>query len=290
MEHALNVNVAKQYDIDTALFLQNLKHWTLKNLANKHNIRDGLCWSYDSLDALCDIFPYWTRRQIERIIRNCLEFGLIKKGNYNITSYDRTCWYALTEKSYWFFPELADEKYLKSLYASISPNGEINPSTISPIGEIDFTEFRNRFPRSVTTIPITNPDTDPNTLKTTTVEKSSNEQLNNSEKVTKKKPFALSVKEMLSVNINFIPQELIEEWITYRKKPITQRVWNQTNQVLTQLKNIHGIKSEKAFERMLEKQWQGIEVSYFQDMFTGSKQNNSNYQNKKYTLEEVMGA
>lgn len=154
MEHALNVNVAIRFDTDTALFLQNLKHWTFKNLANKKHIHDGLCWTYDTLDALCDIFPYWSRRQLERVINNCLKNGLIVKGNYNTTSYDRTCWYAMTPMSYWFYPELADEKYLKLLYSSISPNGEI-----------DYTEWRNRYPESVTTIPDTIPDTDPDTKK-----------------------------------------------------------------------------------------------------------------------------
>lgn len=154
MEHALNVNVAIKFDTDTALFLHHLKHWTFKNLANKKHLHDGLCWTYDTLDALADIFPYWSRRQLERVINNCVKNGLIVKGNYNTTSYDRTCWYALTPKSYWFYPELAQEKYLKALYYTISPNGEI-----------DYTEWGNGYPQTVTTIPDTNTNTDPDTKK-----------------------------------------------------------------------------------------------------------------------------
>jgi len=152
MEHAFNVTIATQFDIDTALFLQHLKHWTFKNLANKNHIHDGFCWTYDTLEAFHDIFPYWTKRQMERVITNALKAGLIIKGNYNTTGYDRTCWYALTYKSYWFFPELANEKYLKLLYLSISPNGEMS-------GNHHFTEWGNQFPRSVTPIPYTIPDT-----------------------------------------------------------------------------------------------------------------------------------
>lgn len=152
MDHAFNVELAKQYDTDTAIFLAHLKHWAFKNLANKKHIHDGLVWSYDTLEAMADIFPYWSKRQLERVINNCVKCGLVVKGNYNATNYDRTCWYALTYKSYSFFPELLAPKYLQILYSSISPNGEIN-----------FTEWGNQFPQTVTTIPDTDPYTDPDT-------------------------------------------------------------------------------------------------------------------------------
>lgn len=189
MEHALNVKVATHFDTDTALFLQNIKYWTFKNLSNKKHIHNGLCWTYDSLDALCDAFPYWSRRQIERVINNCIKHGLLVKGNYNSTTYDRTCWYAMTPKAYWFYPELAEEKYLKALYLSISPNGEM-----------DFTEWRNGFPRTVTTIPDTNPPTDPN---------------NNS----------------LSLNPNSEPQDVFtqfwEEWPIKQNKKRAMQIWKK---------------------------------------------------------------
>lgn len=169
MEHAFNVNIAKEYDIDTALFLQHLKFWTFRNLANKKHIHDGLCWTYSTQEALSDIFPYWTRRQIQRVINNCINKELIIKGNYNKSSYDRTNWYALTNKCYWLFPELADEKYLKLLYLSVNanktspsliePNGAISNCLSAPNGAMEFTEWCNEWPRSVQPIPDTKTDT-----------------------------------------------------------------------------------------------------------------------------------
>lgn len=153
--HAFNVGIAKDHSPSIALFIAHLAHWSEKNLSNNINIHDGLVWSYDTLDALCEQFPYFTRRQIETMIKNCVEAGLVVKGNYNQTQYDRTCWYALTPAAYDYFPHLSSEKYVNRLFLSISQNGEM-----------DFAEWGNRFTHFVMTIPDTDPDTDPNTTTT----------------------------------------------------------------------------------------------------------------------------
>lgn len=149
--HAFNVGIAIDYSPLMALWLAHLGYWMEQNLSVDKHIHDGLCWMYDTLDAIGEKFPYLTRRQIETMINNSEEEGLIVKGNYNHTGYDRTCWYALTPKAYFYFQHLMTEKYLKRLFFSISQKCEM-----------DFTEFVNGFPRNVTPIPHTDPDTDPN--------------------------------------------------------------------------------------------------------------------------------
>lgn len=148
--HAFNVGIAIDFSPDMALWLGHLAFWTEKNLANNKHIHDGLAWCYDTLDAICDYFPYYSRRQIETVINNSVKEGLVKRGNYNHTSYDRTGWYALTPKAYFYFKHLVTKKYLERLFASISQ-----------ICEMDFTEWGNGFPYFVMTIPDTDPDTDP---------------------------------------------------------------------------------------------------------------------------------
>lgn len=152
--HSFNVGIAIDYSPTMALWLGHLAFWAEKNLANNKHIYDGLVWCYDTLEALRDYFPYFTKRQIERLINNSVELGLVKKGNYNQTQYDRTCWYALTPKALFYFPHLCNEKYMKRLYNSISPNGEM-----------DYTIWRNGYPHLVTPIPNTDPNTDPNNNK-----------------------------------------------------------------------------------------------------------------------------
>lgn len=151
MDHFFNLRLGTKYGVDSALFVSNLRYWTVRNFANIKHIHDGLCWSYNTLEALGEIFPYWSKKQLERVINNCVKDGLVVKGNYNATTYDRTCWYALAPKAYWFFPELVTEKNLDLLYLSISPNGEM-----------EFPEWRNRFPQMETPIPDNIPYTKPN--------------------------------------------------------------------------------------------------------------------------------
>ena len=118
--HAFNVGIATDFSPDIALWLGHIAFWTEKNLANNKNIHNGLAWCYDTLDAICDYFPYYTRRQIETIINKSVEEGLVERGNYNHTSYDRTVWYALTPKAYFYFQHLLTNKYLERLFLSIS--------------------------------------------------------------------------------------------------------------------------------------------------------------------------
>ncbi len=147
-QHAFSLAIATKYSVPIALWLQNLAFWTENNLALNINIHDGLCWTYVTLEAVGDKFPYMTKSQRETMINNSIKEGLVIKGNYNKNHYDRTLWYALTPKAYVYFAHFLNEKYMRRLYASISEKSEI-----------DFGDFRNLFPKNRTPIPYTEPDT-----------------------------------------------------------------------------------------------------------------------------------
>lgn len=164
MEHHFNVEIAKQYGIAEATFLNHIKFWTLQNLANRRNIKLGYCWTYNTLDAFTELFPYWNRRQIEHLINKLIDNGLLAKTNLNSKKYDRTCWYALTAKSFAMFPELSTANYVQLLIDSHESdknltdfNGKPLISLISQKCEMDFTKLGNGFHKNVTPIPDTNP-------------------------------------------------------------------------------------------------------------------------------------
>lgn len=294
-KHALDTVVAKQHGVNIALLLESFQYWTFKNFTRNHHIYDGLCWTYDTLDSLCDVFPYWTRRQLERVINNAVEVGLLIKGNYNQTKYDRTLWYALTPKSYAYYPDLLEEKYIKALWLSISPNGEM-----------DFTEWRNGFHQTVTPIPCTTPCTDPY-IKT---KGTSDDEVHNlghtdfdegnvrsdypvnqpeSEKNTiqvfeakgniaksdyfenqiKIKPHSNSsipydIKKIQEENIFSIPEQAILDWLSNREKkkvPITKTAWKKINKELAKCKE-KGIAPIDAFETMVASGWQSLNAQW----------------------------
>lgn len=103
MKHLFDVELAEAYGMDVAVFIENLAFWIVKNQANKEHLHDGRYWTYNTLDAFTTIFPYFTKKQIRRIIDKSLSFDLIVKGNYNQIGYDRTIWYSLSDKGHAIF-------------------------------------------------------------------------------------------------------------------------------------------------------------------------------------------
>lgn len=100
MEHSFNIELAKEYGILEAILLKNIWFWIEKNRANEKNFYDGTYWTYNSTKAFNQLFPYASESSIKRALKSLQEKGLIKTGNYNKSSYDRTLWYALTNLGY----------------------------------------------------------------------------------------------------------------------------------------------------------------------------------------------
>ena len=123
-------DVAEKFGTDCATFISHMQYWIAKNAANERHFYEGRYWTYNSLSALERLFPFWTRRQIERIIRDLKKAGVLLTGHYSKNSYDRTTFYAIDES------RLPINQTVKS----ISPNGEMdlpdNGNDISPNGEI----------------------------------------------------------------------------------------------------------------------------------------------------------
>jgi hypothetical protein len=95
---SFNPVIAQLYGVDEAVFLQNVYFWIEKNRVNNRHFYDDDYWTYNSVSAFSKLFPFWTTRQIERIIKKLEKEGVLKIGNYNSSAYDRTRWFALTEK------------------------------------------------------------------------------------------------------------------------------------------------------------------------------------------------
>lgn len=100
MEHSFNIEIAKKYGIKEAIILNNLYFWIEKNRANNKHFYDGYIWTYNSKKSFAELFPYLTERQIKYSLEKLIDEGLVIKGNYNKLAYDRTLWYAITEKGY----------------------------------------------------------------------------------------------------------------------------------------------------------------------------------------------
>lgn len=95
---AFDEKVAVKYGLEEAVMLQSFVFWIRKNAANGDNFFEGHWWTYNSHAALGKLFPFWTQKQLRRIITSLVRQGAIVKGDFNPNRFDRTCWYRLGDE------------------------------------------------------------------------------------------------------------------------------------------------------------------------------------------------
>ena len=98
MNHSFDKDIAVAYGVAEAIILNHMQFWIEQNEANKMNYYDGSYWTYNTTKAYSEIFPYFSQRQIQCALKHLRDEGILKTGNYNKSAYDRTLWYAFTEK------------------------------------------------------------------------------------------------------------------------------------------------------------------------------------------------
>lgn len=94
--HSFDPEIAKQVGINAAVIYQNILWWAERNAANNKHNYEGLWWTYNSIAAFGELFPYLTSKQIRTALDRLEEQKLIVSGSFNKSAYDRTKWYAPT--------------------------------------------------------------------------------------------------------------------------------------------------------------------------------------------------
>ena len=86
-------SAAARYGLEEAVLLDSMVFWWRTNRANNQNFHDGRWWTFNSVRAYTKIFPWWSEKQIRRILASCVEQGALLEGCYNTEPRDRTKWY-----------------------------------------------------------------------------------------------------------------------------------------------------------------------------------------------------
>ncbi|HBD95735.1 MAG TPA: hypothetical protein DC057_16320, partial [Spirochaetia bacterium] len=111
----MNEELAKKYGINSAIILQNFAFWITLNKKNNSNYIDGKFWSFQTLKKLTDKFPFLTQNKIRYAIDKLVFEGILIKGNFNKTKYDRTVWYAFN-----------DDTMLSTIIGDITKNSQMD--------------------------------------------------------------------------------------------------------------------------------------------------------------------
>lgn len=91
-------HIALRYGLEEAIFLDSLMFWYKENRANQRNYQDGRWWTYNSISALSQMFPWWSVKQLRRITERCREKGAVLAENFNEDRKDRTLWYTPSDE------------------------------------------------------------------------------------------------------------------------------------------------------------------------------------------------
>ena len=94
-----NIEIAKEYGLDCAYFLQNIYYWVEKNRAENRNFRNGNYWTYSTIEEFEQHLGCFTKRQIKYIVKKLKEADLILIEQFSEGQAYRTYWYALTGKA-----------------------------------------------------------------------------------------------------------------------------------------------------------------------------------------------
>ena len=85
--------VAADVGTDAAIIFSNIQFWVAKNKANNKNFHDGKHWTYNSVKAWLELFPYLTESKIRTCLTKLEDKKYIEVANHNKKGYDRTKWF-----------------------------------------------------------------------------------------------------------------------------------------------------------------------------------------------------
>lgn len=95
MIHNFDTDIACKVGVNSAILLYHIEFWCEHNRANNIHYHDGYYWTYNSVKAFKELFPYMTEKSIRTALKKLIDEQYILVGEYNKKPYDHTSWYAV---------------------------------------------------------------------------------------------------------------------------------------------------------------------------------------------------
>lgn len=138
MQYSFDVQEAIDYGVNEAIMIWNLRFWIIKNKANNKHFYNGKTWTYNSHEAFAKLFPFWTERQINHLLKKLVDAKVIDKNNFNATKYNRTVWYSFFDES-----KFLSANALISHITNLSNGDDNSVISSSQKSNIDITNLEN---------------------------------------------------------------------------------------------------------------------------------------------------
>lgn len=98
MTHCFDVDHAREFGLEEAVAIHAFQFWIGKNRDEERNFREGRWWTYNSLSALAEMFPYWSVWQTRTVIRSLVKQGVLIQDQAKKATLDRRGWYAFSDE------------------------------------------------------------------------------------------------------------------------------------------------------------------------------------------------
>lgn len=143
--HSFDIHLATQYGLLEALLLSHFAYWIDFNKRSGKNNHDSRTWTYQTLDEISTHFPYFSKSQIFDALKmlctgkqrkgkgkNSDFSPVLLKGNFNLTAYDRTIWYAFIDEENWLLSKSKCILLIPNMEKVNSQNGNWELTTPIP--------------------------------------------------------------------------------------------------------------------------------------------------------------
>jgi len=109
MFHALNTNIAQCYGVNAALVVQYIWEEIGKNEFAGRDSYGGKTWMRSSQIMFTAVLPYLSKNMVRRALERLMKQGVIIRGEFSESRFDRTSWYAFTQFGRLLMQESEDE-------------------------------------------------------------------------------------------------------------------------------------------------------------------------------------
>lgn len=97
--YSFNIDYAKKYGVDEAIILEHIIWWSVKNKANNFHFHMGRYWTYNGMEAWHRQYPFWSAKQIRRILSSLVKQGVVLCDKLNYGTHNQMLWYAVVDQN-----------------------------------------------------------------------------------------------------------------------------------------------------------------------------------------------
>lgn len=223
--------IANALGINEAIIIKIIWGWVKHNAQNGTNFHEGRYWTYNSARAYASDLTFMSERTISNTISKLIEKNILVKSNFNKTKFDKTSWYAFSDKGLEFMQSLGYQLDETQPLANFS-----NPSA---------------------------KDSNPQENDANQYQLFNQENNQRKEKLYKKEEDSDFFAALIGIGVT---EQTAHEWMDVRKrlKAInSQAAFDRVKRSVQALSASHNFTPEDAIRIAVEKGWKGVDSQYF---------------------------